>query len=372
MAKSIGIRERVPRFQPVDLQAVPHVDALLSRLELGAFDPHTVTSPRGRNNNWAGTTASGAQVFVKQFGTAADANRSARMRRTQLVWEAGRGSLATPEVLGSDMDNGLIAFAYLEDADNGAELVASEEFDEDLAAQAGTLVARLHGLDAAGFDTTEHPLPPLGLLSALPLRRYADASFAELEMWRLLHADTPLIEALHALRAADREGTDAARCPVHGDLRTDQFLRSGSRLFLTDFEETRLGDPARDLGAFAGEWLYQAANRIPGSLAEASPVGHTVTHEEIVATGAVEVERCAPLVRAFYRSYTAAAPEHVRADEGLASRAAAYAGWHMLDRMLAAAESSARLSPINKAAAGIGRTVLLSPGEFTTSLGLEA
>jgi aminoglycoside phosphotransferase (APT) family kinase protein len=222
------------------------------------------------------------------------------------------------------------------------------------------------------FDTSEHPLPPLGLLAALPVQRYAEASFAELEMWRLLHADTPLIEALHVLRAADREGTDAARCPVHGDLRTDQFLRCGNRLFLTDFEEARLGDPARDLGAFTGEWLYQAANRIPGNLAEASPVGHTVTHEEIVATGAVEIERCVPLVRAFYRSYTAQAPAPVRADQGLAARAAAYAGWHMLDRMLAAAESSARLSPINKAAAGIGRTVLLSPGEFTTTLGLEA
>ncbi|WP_431954626.1 class V lanthionine synthetase subunit LxmK [Actinacidiphila sp. bgisy167] len=372
MAKSIGIRERAPRFQPVDLAGVPHVNALLSRLNLGTFDPHTVTSPRGRNDNWAGTTENGAHVFVKQFGTATDTTRSARMHRTQLVWEAGRDRLATPEVLGCDVDNGLVAFAYLEDAENGAELLADDAFDETLAEQAGALVARLHGLDPTGFDTDEHPLPPLGLLAALPLQRYANASFAELEMWRLLHADTALIEALHTLRAADRAGTAAARCPVHGDLRVDQFLRAGDRLFLTDFEETRLGDPARDVGAFAGEWLYQAATRIPGALAEASPVGHTVTHEEIVSTGAVEVERCAPLVRAFYRAYLAAAPEAVRADTALASRAAAYAGWHMLDRMLAAAQSSARLSPINKAAAGIGRTVLLSPAEFTTTLGLEA
>jgi aminoglycoside phosphotransferase (APT) family kinase protein len=111
---------------------------------------------------------------------------------------------------------------------------------------------------------------------------------------------------------------------------SDQFLLADDRLHITDFEEARIGDPARDIGAFAGEWLFLAATGIP------------------------------------------AEPAVVAGDDQLAVRAAAYARWHMLDRMIAASENVARLSPVNKAAAGIGRTLLLSPADFIGSLGLEA
>ena len=66
-----------------------------------------------------------------------------------------------------------------------------------------------------------------------------------------------------------------------------------------------------------------------------------------------------------------AARPAARADETLVRRAAQFAGWHMLDRMLASAATAHRLAPTTKAAAGIGRTLLLNPGDFASTLGLE-
>ncbi|MFE1057045.1 class V lanthionine synthetase subunit LxmK [Streptomyces rochei] len=367
MVKTIGTRERPSRFQPVDLSRVPQVDALLTHLGLGPFDPATTSSPRGRNDNWAGKTTEGRHVFVKQF---TGGFRRERLARTRTVWESGRDRLPMPTLIGSDTEHALMVFDYLPDGETGTELAADGLFSEELAARAGVLVAAMHSLDAENFDTSPHPLPPVGLLQALPYTRYVEASGAELAMWQLLHNDEEVVHALHTLRERDM-AAGTVRLPVHGDMRLDQFLHSRGALHLTDFEESRLADPARDIGAFAGEWLFQATSDIPKKLADASPLGHVPGHEEIIATGAAEIEQQAPIVRAFHRSYLEHAPEAAVADDQLAVRAAAYAGWHMLDRMLASSESTAILSPVVKAAAGIGRTVLLSPADFTSSLGLE-
>lgn len=367
MVTSIRAQAREPRFQPVDLADVPYVDALLTRLKLGPFDSATVTSVSGRNDNWIGTTGSGTQVFVKQLH---EGDRPARMTRTEAVCTAAGDRLDTPRLLGTDPDHALLVFEYVPDATSGADLATDDGFDDTVCDRAGDAVAAIHGLSPEGFDTSEHPLPPVESLAAIPLRYYTQASAAELAMWRLLHTDEALIHALRALRAADTAQT-SLRCPIHGDVRLDQFLLAGGTLYVTDFEESRIGDPARDIGAFAGEWLYQAVTAIPISLADASPIGHTATHEEIIATGVGEIAQRSPKVRRFFQAYLQAAPARIADDEGLAVRSASYAGWHMMDRMLASAVYSNRLSPITRAAAGIGRTTLLSPADFTSSLGLE-
>ncbi|MBP0452198.1 MULTISPECIES: class V lanthionine synthetase subunit LxmK [unclassified Kitasatospora] len=356
------------RFTPVDLDGVPHVDALLTRLGLGPFDRSTVTSAQGRNDNWSGTTAAGTEVFVKQIK---GPDRAGRVQHTTTFCAAAEGRLDTPRLLGVDEEQGLLVFAYLPDGRSGRELLADDAFDEAVCERAAAVLAKVHALPPAGFDTAPHPLPPTDHLQAVGYRFYTQATAAELATWRLLHGDAELARALHELRAADT-GDIASRCPVHGDLRLDQFLLADGVLHLTDFEEARIGDPARDLGAFAGEWLHQAAMAIPLTLADASPMGHAATHDEIIATGVGEIEQRSPLVRRFYAAYLEQAPSFVREDKDLATRAAAYAGWHMMDRMLATAGSATRLSPVTRAAAGIGRTVLLSPAEFTSSLGLEA
>ncbi|MGW5126335.1 class V lanthionine synthetase subunit LxmK [Streptomyces sp. NPDC004069] len=356
------------QFTPVDLDDAPQVDELLTRLGLGIFDRATVKSMPGRNDNWIGRTTDGTEVFVKRIS---HPERDARMRRTTTFCSAAQGRVDTPRLLGADGDHGLLAFARLPSGLSGGDLAADDAFDESLCERAGAAVAAVHSLEPGDFDTSPHPLPPDESLTAVAYGFYTQATAAELATWRLLHGDEELTSALRKLRAADTEEVPS-RCPVHGDMRLDQFLLADGVLYLTDFEESRIGDPARDIGAFAGEWLHQAASRIPSTLADASPMGHTPTHEEIIATGVGEIEQRSPLVRRFFGTYLDHAPSFVREDKDLAARSAAYAGWHMMDRMLATAGSSTRLSPLTKAAAGIGRTVLLSPAEFTSSLGLEA
>jgi hypothetical protein len=71
-------------------------------------------------------------------------------------------------------------------------------------------------------------------------------------------------------------------------------------------------------------------------------------------------------VHEFWRAYTQVRPD---IDPGLPVRATAFAGWHLLDRLVAGALSSARLSAIQRAAAGVGRAALVNPEKFATTLG---
>lgn len=360
------VKKKAPAYRPADIDEVPAIDQLLTGLGVGTLRRNTIKSVMGRNNNWIGTTATNRHVFVKQLNAP---DRDARLDRSAHVAGVGAQTMSMPKLLGVDIEEALLALEFLPDAQTGAELAHSFEFGEDMCAEAGRQVAQLHLLPPDGFDVTDHPLPPVEALDGLPMAFYIQASAAELDMWRLLQHDEELAVVLRELRRSDTASTEI-RTPIHGDLRLDQFLVSGEQLYLTDFEEARLGDPARDIGAFAGEWLFLAAAALPTSLAAFLPVDQSATHTQIVATGVSEIERRSPLIRAFLRGYLDARPE-ARNDPTLSRRTTSYAGWHMLDRMLAGAANSNRLSAVNKAAAGIGRTLLLAPEKFSSTLGLD-
>ncbi len=147
-----------------------------------------------------------------------------------------------------------------------------------------------------------------------------------------------------AARRRAAAGTGAApggrgrvvRVPVHGDLRLDQFLLGDTTLHLNDWEEFRLGDPARDVGAYAGEWLHRAVLRIPAQETD-DAFSAVLTHEEVVARGSEELTRVLPLISAFHRGYReGGGPE----DDGLVVRATSYAGWHLIDRLIASTRES--------------------------------
>lgn len=352
-------------YRPTDLDDVPAVDRLLVQLGVGTLLRESVTSVQGRNSNWCGTTERNEQVFVKQIGPL---DRELALRRTEQLARAGAGKVSMPVLLGVDAEEGLVVSRLIERAVNGLQLANDGEFDVDRSHAAGESIAKLHNLDPDGFDTTAHPLPPMRAFDGLRLAHYIEASSAELQMWGMLHNDRELIDAIRRLRACD-DRDDIPRVPIHGDLRLDQFLVADDTLYLSDFEECRLGDAARDVGAFAGEWLYLALSLLPQSLAGSLAVGQVATHQQIVATGLAEIERRAPFVRAFHTAYAAHRPT-TAADEDFVARCASYAGWHMLDRMLASAGHTSRLSPINKAAAGVGRMLLLAPADFASTIGL--
>jgi hypothetical protein len=309
--------------------------------------------PAGRNRSWAGSTSLGRRVFVKQLG----ARR--RLHRTAAFEEAMQSAgLPSPRSLGTCEEHLVSVSELVEDATSGADLAQTDEFDPALAATAGDLVATLHSLPpGSASDSSRPPLPDPDLLNALPLATYLGSSNAELTFWRLVQSDSAIAASVARLLAdSDR----ASHVPAHCDLRLDQFLRSGGRLLLTDGEEFRLADPARDVGSFAGEWLFRSVAGLVTDLDD------NPTEAEIIDTAAQRLAARRPIVASFWSAYTDARDP----DPGLAARATAFAGWHLLDRAVAGAARSSRLAPPLRAAMGVGRQALTAPGRFAAAIGL--
>jgi hypothetical protein len=371
-----------PTARPLDLAVAPEVDRFITSLGFGPLDPESADDPLGRNDIWSGTTTTGKRVFVKRIA----GGRSGRPRFDRSVgFErfANRTGLFAPRrgrLVGSDAENLLLAFDHVE-ARTGAHLMIEEAFDEELAATAGHIVGALHATPVpAGLelDRTQGIFPPVEFLHGLPAGSFQASSAGELAAWRLLQQDPELVRALTGLRAAERRTEPV---PSHGDLRVDQFLVTdgdeGSTLHLTDWEEFRLADPARDVGAFAGEWLFRGVLDIVTDRGEKSLGDKTLgdnafvdvefTHDVVLERGAAKLQRLLPLVRSFWTAYRHERPV---VDPGLSARATAFAGWHLIDRLIAGAARTSRLSGIERAAAGVGRTALLSPDRFADVLGL--
>lgn len=346
------------RVLPTDLIDSPQVTALLDRLGLGALPPEAITARPGRNNNWAGTTTTGAHVFVKQMGKAEPDGREALRRALAFEGLAARpaGPLRAPDFLGAD-DRHMV-FTLVPRGRTGVELAEDGDFDVALARSTGAAIGFLHDLPvSADMDDSTPATLPFGWLTGLPWGSYTAASAATLELWRLVHADPELVAAVH--RIAEREAV-APRTPAHCDLRLDQLLVDGPTLYVTDWEEFRCADPARDVGSFAGEWLHRAVLRLP------SGAQHSLDPDEVVAHGVRELERVQPIVAAFWEGYRSAREP----DQGLVLRATALAGWHLYDRLLVGTTERPRMTASQLAAAGIGRTLLLQPDSSAEVLGL--
>jgi hypothetical protein len=379
-----GVRAGLSATPGVD----PEVDMLLGGLGLGALASRSAQGGlAGRNHNWAGTTDLGRQIFVKKFlGHRDDA--AGRLRRSLAFEEmAGRpaatgqaaaagqadsGGLAAPRCLGWDEQAQLIVFEFIEQARSGAELAGSAEFSEDLAHRAGMATGALHSRRAPDQAVTgsgpesgdARPLlPSLELLEGLPLEVFAACSAAELQAWHLMQHDAPLVGAVRELLSLERS---VAWVPAHCDLRLEQLLVAGDRLYLCDWEEFRLADPARDVGSFAGEWLHRAVLGVAGKGDKLS-VGEALSHDDVIQTVTSGIDKIRPTITAFWSGYRRTRPV---VDPGMAERAVRYAGWHLFDRMLAIARRSPRLGALDRAGAGIGRAALLTPGDFVATLGL--
>jgi hypothetical protein len=344
--------------RPLDDQAA----ACLSELGLGAPDGDG-SVPAGRNRNWAGTTSSGLRVFVKQLrGNPRDARR--RLRRTVTFAEAMHSAgLPSPRPLGACDEHLVLVSELIDDATSGADLALADTFDPALAAAAGDIVARLHSSPPGiGSDTSRPPLPDLGLLAAIPLATYLKLSNAELAFWQLIQSDPTIAGSVSRLLAdSDR----APHVPAHCDLRLDQFLRAGGRLLLADGEEFRTADPARDVGSFAGEWLFRSIAGLvtDPDIAAAEP---TTDEAQIIGTAVRRLAERRPIVASFWTAYA----DVRHPDPGLAVRATAFAGWHLLDRAAAGAARSARLAAPLRAAMGVGRQALAAPERFAATIGL--
>lgn len=347
------------------------VESLLAGWGYGALDAATITSPIGRNQIWSGGTAGGAALFVKRLaGHPTDiAARLARIRsfeRLRAIDPAALG-FRTPALLAAHDDPAVVLFEQISAGRSGAELMILEEFEQSHAALIGRALAGLHGLHRPAdneTDTSRPALPPLRWLDGLPLGVVETLSAGEIEAWRLMQQDPELIGALHQLDAWEQI---APHTPAHCDFRVDQVMITDESLWITDWEEFRLADPARDIGAFAGEWLYRAILDIVTTRGDFTDAADSFDHQEILERGARRISALRPLIVAFWRAYRS---NRTQTDPTLHIRSAAFAGWHMLDRLMAGSHWQATLAGIERAAAGVGRSILLQPERFSSVIGL--
>ncbi|MFC7866279.1 class V lanthionine synthetase subunit LxmK [Streptomyces murinus] len=361
------------RALPADLAAVPEVERLLQGLGLGRLLPDRIVSYSGRNDNWSGPTTEGVEVFVKHLGgPTEDAKRRLRnlLAFEELLVTAPQqlSPLRGPRCLGWSEKDLLVAFELVPSAVSGAERADSGDYTQQDAFRVGAAIGTLHGLDRVGrvrLDASSPGLPPVAALTALSLEKYRTASAAELRLWSILQHDEELTAGIRTLR--ERESL-AMQCPVHGDFRLDQLLFAGDVVHLLDFEELRRGDPARDIGAYVGEWLHRAIGKLSGPGRGADAAETAPSAKEMLGRATRELARTRPLIERFREGYGAAG---TAPDAALRERSAAFAGWHLIDRVLAQSVQRSTLTPVQRAALGIARTLLVSPAAVTATLGLE-
>lgn len=326
----------------------------------GEFVSDTVVTYPGRNPNMAGRTTSGTDVFAKRT-VGPHTGHGARLEDLgpALTWH----HLRWPAVLAADPDRRIHLTRWVGDARTAADAVTAGEFPDALAHALGAALGELH---AARF-TPDHldrrplPMPSVRVFSALSAAQYLESSGGLIELWRILQGDDHLKEAVANLRKDEKA---APQVPIHADLRLDQILVADGELLVTDWEEFRYGDAARDLGTTVGEFLHRS---VVGIAAE--EIDTAGADDEIVARGVRNLQEALPTLEAFTRGYRAVRPGR---DRDLARRAVAFAGWHLLDRVMAAAAYGAELTPVHRAAVGVGRTALARPAAYVGVLGLEA
>lgn len=345
---------------PSDVWAVPEVGAVVERYGWGALDADGLLAYAGRDGIWAGHTSAGIGVFAKKIDGADAAERFKRARSFTRLPQSGRG-VPSPACLGSDAKSRVLIFELLEGASSGSDLARDGLFTRALACKSGRIVGILHRTPAtvaAGvLDTSTPTWPRLDRLT-LSADVVAASSGAQQELYGIVQKNPALVDAVTSLAESSLQ---APKSPVHCDLRLDRFLLHRGKLRLVDWEELRLADPARDVGAFVGEWLHRSIRAIHE--------GGSPTEQEIIRRGMRELERIRPVLDAFWTGYLATVDTP---DPGLAPRAAGYAGWHVLDRVLAASRERARLHPVDRAAIRIADRILRTPGAFCDVLGLSA
>lgn len=330
------------------------IDDVVVRLGLGPVEGETQRYA-GRNANVSATTRSGRRIFVKRVYGA----NSVRFARA-LDFERRAGPApARPVLLGHDEQHQILVYDFIADATSLGAVAQREELTVELARAVGEQVAALHGTDVTTVGTAPHLLPSMRYFGEIPLNVFLGMTAGELELVRLLQADPELAAAVLAIITTESAGAYEPAY-IHADLRLDQILLADGELLLGDFEDARAGDPARDLGSLIGDLLYLALLTIPRRAADLAP-GTSAGHTEIMAAGSAALDEVAPVIHAFVEGYASGrGPLTTELEE----RSLRFAGWHMFDRLFATAESAFRLDGAAKAAAGIGRSLLIAPGEF--------
>lgn len=324
---------------------------------------------KGRNETYTATLPDGEKAFVKRLrGVEVDVRaRLARSVSFHHASEVSGSPVSTASLLGFSKSQAIIVHEWIKGAE-GLDERADEGFiDEEKAHLCGTLLGRLHAWnipDETALDTSLLATPSAERFNILPADIYTNSSGAEIQFFTMLQRDMDLLDSLKKLR---RSESRIKGNPVHGDVRLDQFLLTREELFLIDWEECRIGDPARDVGAFIGDMVFRTLLKVftDEGLQKSADEGADL-RGEILEVGAAGIESGADLLGAFLDAYHST---HDVRDEDFQDRVVSWSGWHLLDRVIANAQRSHHLPATMKGTAGIGRAALLMPSRHASSFG---
>jgi len=331
---------------------------IIDRLLAGAGIDGRVDSAEtliGRNANLAVTLDTGAMYFAKQFRPGG----AQRFERIVDFESRAAAEVVRPELIAHSREDQVLVYRHLGGAEGAGVRLRERRLPVEAIADIGSRLGHMHRVAVDGLSDERHAQPPLDMFGAIPIGRFLGMSAGELEMIRILQNDGALARAAHEIREQEAAHDYVARC-IHADLRLDQVMLVGERVYLTDFEDVRAGDPARDLGSFIGDLLFSAFVTIPQRISS-EEVSATASHDDIMRCGGEALDEIMPSVHAFVRGYAEVAGD---LDEATSTRTVRFAGWHMFDRMFASSEASFRVDGVIRAAAGIGRNLLLEPTDF--------
>jgi hypothetical protein len=347
------------------------VQLALEDMGLGRLSHEGLDARAGRNPNWVGTTTSGRRVFVKLIRGLGAGDRIRREAAMHALLErvGPERRIATTHLLGVDATRGVFVFDALEGVTTMVRHLIDWDAQPVTYEALGRAVAAVHALpvrEATAAGIREEPFgePNRQFAVAIPEQAYAMLSYGMLDFYRLVQRDVALREPIDLIHAGGRD-----RAVIHGDLRGDQVVRfpdAPQQPLVLDFEDVRIGDPARDVGALVGEVLRAVIITTSTSDEEGQPLRPAAAPiERIVAAALERMADGAPLLRALRVGYG----DIARWSPDFPERVLRVAGWHLFDRALATAQHSVAISVRDKAGAGIGRRLLLEPSRFAAALG---
>lgn len=347
------------------------VRPLLGELDREPGDVVAVEPHLGRNVSGTLTFDNDEKIFVKVIkGMGAGQRFSRSVSFAGAVDKDGLGAtgslLRTPRLLAHHDDSLSTAHEHLaHGSDFGERFRGGEASDDDLL-RVGRALGTLHALplrNPGDIDSSLPNLPPHGI-NAISQEVHAGSTMGQLEVWRILQNDQSLRDSLGRLvDGAPRE----KRTAVHGDMRADQVFL-GDACWILDWEEFRLGDPARDLGSMLGEVFYHQIRHILDDLPTAAA---DIRDEDVVARGVALLNDVIPQLRTLWLGYGSVRQEAI-GNADFAQRCVGYFGWQLFDRALASGTYYGRLSALDRAIAGIGREALHGGSSYAPMLGLVA